>query len=554
MPNVEGMEFLLQLEAELSGATEMVRALRDVDAASGRTDRALMKTEKHVSGLSHALHEGKEWWREFTAAATGSFTGLLAGESVFEMLKEGIKLLIEVGKEALMAGAQAQRTEGVFKNLLGEKPGGEVLEYIQALSRQLEFTEDVAKGFALSLHRAGFEGMDFKRALAAVGDIASRFEDKMGGAQNAISLLSTVKLGGGIRKGQLRGIGVDVKDFYADLAKQTGIGVKEVQAAIDSGKIKEDTLIEAIYSHIVKPGHKLGDEAEAQSHLLGAKLEKLKAAPEQLMETVKDTKGFENFTASIDHLLNALDPESPEGKRISAALGGVFDKLGSMIKDIDIVKWSHDVVSGIESIGTAAKALLATLEALATSLKGLGVAYDLLAGRDIRGNKSLDKGAVGTFYDEGGNMVMSPNWIGHKFKRLGQAIGIGTAEGVKDSTPAAVDAVDDMMSHVNETGASTLEVKSPSRVFRYLGEMSAAGYAKGFEDSMPEVEAAVQMLEPAPARASGSMGARVTIGDINVTVEGGGAGGEDLGAEVARSIRTEIQRYFETSLAAGGAG
>lgn len=79
--------------------------------------------------------------------------------------------------------------------------------------------------------------------------------------------------------------------------------------------------------------------------------------------------------------------------------------------------------------------------------------------------------------------------IKEKFKTIGKNIIDGIWNGIKAGWDWLIGKVEGLATKLFEGAKAVLGIKSPSRKFAYIGEMSAAGTGVGWEDELPKVEA-----------------------------------------------------------------
>ena len=78
------------------------------------------------------------------------------------------------------------------------------------------------------------------------------------------------------------------------------------------------------------------------------------------------------------------------------------------------------------------------------------------------------------------------------FKEVSQSVPEGTAEGIKDKTDVAEDAVEDMADSTEKALKEKLQIHSPSVVFQKLGYTIPEGLAKGVADKKEAVDKAIK--------------------------------------------------------------
>ena len=149
----------------------------------------------------------------------------------------------------------------------------------------------------------------------------------------------------------------------------------------------------------------------------------------------------------------------------------------------------------------------------------------------------------------------------------GLAIGDGTAAGIYASTGAAVAAAISMATAINEAFSTTLDIHSPSRVFRRLAGFIPAGVAEGIEDKTWMAEDSITILASGVIAAMQQAMARVAMiadedFDIspritpvvdmsNLTSAAGNAGSlfDNIGTRMRGSMRVSMDTAQNTASA-----
>jgi tape measure domain-containing protein len=334
----EGVEFFLEINAQLDEATKMIRELTKVQAAALRVGKGLVDTEKKVGGFNKSMRAAAASVGEFARNTLAHFAALAS----FEGLKRLGEGLFDLGREAFAAAGEAERTRKSFQLLMGTQVADDLLDYLDDLAKHTEFTDGALKQFAGELSQAGLSGMALKKGLAAVVDIAALTGNKVEGAANAVALLSKMSLKGEVSIRELLGAKIDPKAFFAQVAKDTGIGIKQVEKAIQDGKVSGEALRGALFETIEKrTGKGLGGAGFAMSATALAQAEKVKDIVPNLMEELEKSGGLRGITMAMSKLVTAFDPSSPAGARLVKSLTEMFDKIGTNLAKIDFDKLSR---------------------------------------------------------------------------------------------------------------------------------------------------------------------------------------------------------------------
>jgi hypothetical protein len=562
MIDAGGVEFQMELTAKLDEATKMLREMTKVEAEAAKLDSALRKAGKATSVLE-----------DLTGKAGGSFKAVgstmlehLTALATFEGLKDLGEGFIELGKEALLAAGEAERTRRSYQLLLGDEPANELLGFLDRLAGKTEFTDGVLKQFAGSYIKAGISGEALNRAMAATIDLAAMTQNKMEGAAGAIGLISKIQLKGGISERELVGAGIGGQAFFKRVSEETGIGIKDVEKKIAEGKVKAGILIEALYSEIAaKTGKPLGGAGVAMSQTYLAQLEKTKDIIPNLFEELEATGGLEPLTKGLDRLVQGLSPDSVAGGKIVHGLSVMLDGFGKLVAGIDFEAWSNRAVSAMEIISGIAWFT-------AGALGDLGKVFDGLT----RLGESLGE----TLYE---TTALVEDFFKGAMK-LGEAVWQGLQDGIVSGITYVVNAVAGLGTAVADRLKSVLGIHSPSTVGMDVGRNLDAGVEVGVNRGMPQVEDTIGEafgprllpgLTPpfqltAPAQPSLAYGGPSPAADVvspragdrtfeaNITINIGAPAGtageaQDQAEEAGRSVQRALESLFERWAAEGGA-
>lgn len=577
----EGIEFLLELDAKLTGAAAMVKALTQVENAAMKTDGALKKTEKGTGFLGRTIKTVGGAIGSFAKASLAHLTAL----ATFEGLKRLGNSIYELGREALMAAGEAERTRKSFRLLMGEGPGDELLDFLDRIASKTEFTDGALKGFALQLTRAGFAGDGLERALAATLDLAALAPDKMAGAAEALSLLSKVRLKGGVNERELVSAGLSPQRFFERVAKDMGIGVKKVEEKIRDGKIKTGVLLEALYSEIVAKTGKaeLGAAGVGMSTTFLAQLEKAKDIIPNLFEELEKSGGLKSVTESLMKLGEAFSPESAAGKAIIGTLDGMLNRFGTLISEIDFDKWGNRAVKALEFLEGAFIVTGQAVEVLFTAFEGFAFVGEKIGEFVFDAVQAYDR-LVQWWTD----VVVAADRFITQIQEKAVAMGRALWQGIKDGIAGGVTAVVDTVAGLGQAIVGKLKgvlgIRSPSAVFAQLGVQSTMGFMMGIEHTLPDLTGALAaafdplvlmhaiptgstvspvievpsapmgpMYGPPAAEAGGNT---IRIDSLNVTVAAGAAptsDRQDVAEQARQGVMLALQDALELLGAQGGA-
>ena len=172
---------------------------------------------------------------------------------------------------------------------------------------------------------------------------------------------------------------------------------------------------------------------------------------------------------------------------------------------------------------------------LASIIKSFGDSADDMedAGEDAvsnfaKGVKSKKSEATDAVSDVMGAAKNRASGLAGGFATIGAQVAAGLANGISSGASAAVAAVQALGGNIVAAMQGKLKIGSPSKVFEWMGEMSAEGYAIGLNGGLSESLAALDQLNGLGGRSYGGSSSQ------------GGAGGIDynrLGDAVADALQ-----------------
>lgn len=520
-----GMEFLLEIEAKLDDALRTVKVLNQITQAADKTDDALKKTEKQTGLLGRAFGGTGKAVKSFGSGVGQHLTAL----ALWDGLKAGSRILVDLGKDLFTAAAEAQRTEDAFKGMLGVEAGTDILDWIDKVASKTEFTDGSLKDFAQNLANAGFAGEGLKDQLAAVLDVAANSTDKMDGASRAVAVFSKVMKRGGLSDKDIEALGLKSGAVYAQMSKDLGMGQKTLEKQLLAGKIRTVDIIASLNKAIAaKTGKDLGGVGLDRGQLIGAKLEHVKDIVPNLMEELSKSGGLDGVSKFMGRLVEAFSPDSPVGKKVIGALDLMATRLGAFLETVDFNKLADQVVYAMDVVATAfqigaavagfvVKAFVTVGEVLGQSAAGYFLAYEKLVAFG---------GDVITF------VTGLPALLMEKTIAIGTAIWEGIVNGITGGIGFVTDAVGGLADAAVGKLKGVLGIHSPSAVFAAFGEMTAEGFSIGLQ--MPDIEGAVREAFDPMRIAPPSLAIGAELG--STAAGGGGIGSVSISAPVSISV------------------
>ena len=566
----------------------------DVEAKSDTVRRAkrdhedLSKTLHNTGGVIEKVTKqallGAEGFHMMGLASTearasiGEFFEFLGAEAALEVLKKIGEKIVEIGEEAVHSAADAQRMNRAIEIVSGGKEQGKTnREWLERFASGgsghgysgTEFSEAQSERAFLSLKRVGVADQNARLAMKAAADLASIAapDEKNQQFQGAVEAFARFKSQGRVQMRQLMSLGLGIEDFKT-LDQFKGKSDKSIRKSMEQGggKIGENDFYKLIMNRV---GEKeIGKRAAENADLLGTKLAKLTELPERFYKKLADTAMVDKLGKALDGVLSKLDPDSPTGSKIFGALehageafadavGGIdFEAVADTIKD--------DVIPAIEGMVGLVKPMVEDLERM---FRGAHELHDLIVGPKPKdfGNRLgnfhsnyktpeeedehpsfLDKG-LPTKVGKTGAAIHA--WHG-AMHTVGEAGADGLAAGFNANGDTAVEAAGDTADKMVNEVKKRHKIHSPSEVFGDIAEMDVAGYVQAMHRMKDDAgDASGIAFRPPAARGGGDGGTMLggmTIGDINIYVDGAGA--QDP-AQLAGMIRDAFDKNLDTLMA-----
>ena len=159
------------------------------------------------------------------------------------------------------------------------------------------------------------------------------------------------------------------------------------------------------------------------------------------------------------------------------------------------------IASGVEEVVDASESMscdaldtvMTTLDEHSPSKKTeeMGLNFDEGLKKGIDGNKD---GILGIIRQLTTGMIADTR-MGlptEEFEEIGRRVAEGLQAGIESGKSSVTATIQSMCASAVQTAKSTLDIHSPSRAFRYLGEMSGEGYITGWEDTMANINSVIR--------------------------------------------------------------
>jgi hypothetical protein len=320
-------------------------------------------------GFLSAMTSKMSFTKLASAAAVGDIVGegiMKAGESLFELAHKFADVIKE-GLEHAFEEAGKQQVLRVGERLSLRGGAGEFREDVNRFSKLTGFDDDNIRQMLLPMRRAGMGQQGVRSAFAAASDVAAgegRGGDQ-GRVQELLSGFEHIFLKGGVQERLLPGLGVAVKPFYADLAKQLHVSADVAKKKrAEEGKV--DPQLSAQH-HLPRHREEAGRQARHRRDRIlqdvrGAHGARQEPAERVSQEPSVDSPNFQKASDMMAGLLEKLDPESPRDGASMGALESMFDKITSAIGDP--ADAADKIADGLDRAISVADQLLPDLKAI----------------------------------------------------------------------------------------------------------------------------------------------------------------------------------------------
>ncbi len=536
-----------------------------------------------AEGMISTLGPGTAVLAGFGVAAVAAAVATVGlGFAIAGLLKKGASLAIE-------AAEAKGDTLDMLEAMLGTQEAANAT-YIQlaSLTKTTAASQAQLDSSAQALTAAGVTNRDM--LFDAVKSIAT-VESVIKGAGSKIeSIVSkaaqTDKFELNPRK--LLGTGIQLSVLYAELAKRTGKGVKEVENLLKKGKIKAADGINALSAVIDK---KFGALAKKQAMDFGVQMQRLRDNIGKLFADV-DTGPFLD---GLSRIVDLFDQANPSGKALRDVLKATFDglfraadvvipyvELGLLGLELIALKLLNAFKPVAKQLGlTFGGDALSKQEAMSKTLLLVADGIGKVAGwlGEIMAKKPAIDGLI-----QGFSLLLAPViWVAKMLANvtaalfllgvavtaagawllgLGQmAVEAGTnfvaglINGITGSAGRLVESVKSMGTSALNAFKQTFGIASPSKVMMKMGDYLTLGVAAGIDRSAPVANDNMRdMLSVTPPRASeggrASIGASTQFGAgavvVNIQVSG------DNAQQIATDLAPLMADVFEQAALMNG--
>lgn len=600
-----------KMKGQLAGLS---KAFRDVNKAGKRDEMG-----RFIGSSSTML--GK---------LTGTFKGAgkaLSGavESGVSKLKEGLLIggIVAAGTAAGIGALTVKMADFAQTSRLG----------YQAVAKHGENAEALFTHSRMLAQDLGLDVMDTSKSFTKL--MALQFSSKMAtdlikmgadmralgtsseGVQNILAQLGQVQAKGRLQGEELTVLaenGLSTQLVYKHLASQLGKTKDEILSMQQAGKLTSDMAFPAIMAAVMeKTGEKqLGDvgkaiadktlsgmagqlKAKAQNAFINigsgatpAIMDAFRPMADELGQLFQSDSFQRGLIGAVETVAQFAREAIPLVKEFVGSLGqGFMEAWPAMEGAIGVLFDGFGPGGGAEGWIADVKTLGKTLGQVAAAAVTVGVVFGGMLVGGVQIVTGMVQGliymwdglisgigaaafAVSDFFSN-----IGAKWRAFDFSALAGSLIDGLVSGISNGAQWVYEAIASLGAGVIRKFKDVLDINSPSKEFKYLGQMSGLGYSMGLERSLAANDN-WSILPSAQSLAGGTLGGSERTlpsmtgsvgslmgaggegggGDINVTVhmENHFSGGdsEAHARTIKRSLETELGGVFER-LAAGAA-
>ena len=502
----------------------------DADAAS----EGEAAGRKAGDGVERGARPGTGAFKEMMIGAARAI-----GEAFVEMAAKAVQGVEQIAKAGIEFNAKMETYQTAFTTLIGDADqAAAAIERIRQDAASTPFDVDSLTSANQALLATG---MDAEKARGDVMNLANAIAATGGGSAELSRMAANMQ--------QIRNTGkataMDIRQFanaginiYGVLADYLGITAEQA-AELD---VTYEQLTGA-FAHAAEAGGMYAGALEAQSQTFNGRMSTLKDNALQLAGALTEDlfnklsgEGLPMVMEWVATLLDAAQTGGIEGA-ISAAkeilsnlIHTLLDNLPQIMDTgVSLLVSLLNGVAGSGATGKVMAAILTVIRALLNAIAnhfpeilqaGVSIILQILAGLGE---------AIPTLLMYAGELVLRlfNALINADWASIGHNIVTGIQNGIAGLWGSLVQQVQDAVDNLWQSAKRALGIASPSKKFKYIGEMSVEGIEEGFEDGEQELNRTVNtvynsMLGAATGSSVPSSGNLENAVSYNLAATGGG--------------------------------
>lgn len=478
------------------------------------------------------------------ARGTGAFKEMMIGaaraigEAFVEMAAKAVQGVEQIAKAGIEFNAKMETYQTAFTTLIGDADAAAAaIERIRQDAASTPFDVDSLTQANQALLATG---MDAEKARGDVMNLANAIAATGGGSAELSRMAANMQ--------QIRNTGkataMDIRQFanaginiYGLLADYLGITAEQA-AKLD---VTYEQLTGA-FAHAAEAGGMYAGALEAQSQTFNGRMSTLKDNALQLAGALTEDlfnklsgEGLPMVMDWVATLLEAAQTGGIEGA-ISAAKSILSNLIQTLLDNlpqimdtgVSLIVSLMNGVAGSGAVGKVMAGILTVIRALLNAIAnhfpeilqaGVSIILQILAGLGE---------ALPTLLMYAGELVLRlfNALINADWASIGHNIVTGIQNGIAGLWGDLVSQVQQAVNNLWESAKRALGIASPSKKFKYIGEMSVEGIEEGFEDGEQELNRTVNtvyngMLAAAGGSAVPGSGSMESAVSYNLAATGG---------------------------------
>ena len=502
----------------------------DADAAS----EGEAAGRKAGDGVERGASRGTGAFKEMMIGAARAI-----GEAFVEMAAKAVQGVEQIAKAGIEFNAKMETYQTAFTTLIGDADqAAAAIERIRQDAASTPFDVDSLTSANQALLATG---MDAEKARGDVMNLANAIAATGGGSAELSRMAANMQ--------QIRNTGkataMDIRQFanaginiYGVLADYLGITAEQA-AELD---VTYEQLTGA-FAHAAEAGGMYAGALEAQSQTFNGRMSTLKDNALQLAGALTEDlfnklsgEGLPMVMEWVATLLDAAQTGGIEGA-ISAAKEILSNLIHTLLDNLPQIMDTGvsllvSLLNGVAGSGATGKVMAAILTIIRALLNAIAnhLPEILSAGVSILLQIVAGLGqALPTLLAYAGELILRlfNAFINADWASIGSNIVNGIANGISGLWGSLVQQVQEAVNNLWESAKRALGIASPSKKFKYIGEMSVEGIEEGFEDGEQELNRTVNtvynsMLGAATGSSVPSSGSLENAVSYNLAATGGG--------------------------------
>ena len=416
------------------------------------------------------------------------------GQAFVEMAAKAVQGVEDIARAGIEFNAKMETYQTAFTTLIGDADAAAAaIERIRQDAASTPFDVDSLTSANQALLATG---MDAEQARNDVMNLANAIAATGGGSAELSRMAANMQ--------QIRNTGkataMDIRQFanaginiYGVLADYLGITAEQA-AELD---VTYEQLT-AAFAHAAEAGGMYEGALEAQSQTFNGRMSTLKDNALQLAgaltEDLFNKLSGEGLPMVMDWVATLLEAAQTGG--IEGAISAAKKILSTLIKNLlaslpDMMNTGLDLIvsllEGFANSGATGKTMAAVLTIIRALLNAIvnHLPQILAAGVSILMQLIAGLGqAIPTLLAYAGELILRlfNAFINADWPSIGHNIVEGIKNGIAGLWDSLVSSVQEAVNNLWQSAKAALGIASPSKKFKYIGEMSVEGTKEGFED------------------------------------------------------------------------